>query len=217
MRLSLGILSVLSALAATGHSLSCQNCTSASSTSCLGPSVTCAPDNVCAASYILTTADGGPASKIYTLSCAPQSKCDKQGSISIPQAKIKQGISCCFTDNCTPTTPTLPVDSSQQNGLVCRSCISADSTWCYTSDTMQCTGEEKMCILQSTKITGSQSLSTAVRGCATKSICDIGSNSISTPQLSMDVKISCTSGSSGVHQGYIMLLLVPIALMKILY
>ncbi|OCT73596.1 hypothetical protein XELAEV_18036575mg, partial [Xenopus laevis] len=127
MRLSLGILSVLSALAATGHSLSCQNCTSASSTSCLGPSVTCAPDNVCAASYILTTVYGGPASKIYTLSCAPQSKCDKQGSISIPQAKIKQGISCCFTDNCTPTTPTLPVDSSQQNGLVCRSCISADS------------------------------------------------------------------------------------------
>ncbi|KAE8594363.1 hypothetical protein XENTR_v10019605 [Xenopus tropicalis] len=195
MRLPLGILSVLSALAATGYSLSCQTCMSAGSTPCQGESLPCPADNACAATYALTTANGVTVSQVYTLSCAPRSQCDKPGSISIPDGKIKRGTSCCYTDNCTPPTPTLPAVNNQVNGLVCRTCASADSAWCYTSDTMQCTGDEKMCLLQTTEIKGSVSSKVAVRGCATKSICDLGGTSVSSPEFSMDVKFSCTSGS----------------------
>ncbi|XP_031761701.1 phospholipase A2 inhibitor 25 kDa subunit isoform X1 [Xenopus tropicalis] len=195
MKLPLGILSILSALAATGYSLSCQTCIGVGSTPCQGQSMSCPADNACAATYTLTTAHGVTVSQVYTLSCAPRSQCDKPGSISIPDGKIKRGISCCYTDDCTPPTPTLPVDAFQPNGLVCRTCTSADSTWCYTDDTMRCTGEENRCLLQTTTLTGSVSSKVAVRGCATKSICDLGGTSVSSPEFSMDVKFSCTSGS----------------------
>uniref|UniRef100_A0A803JKN1 UPAR/Ly6 domain-containing protein n=1 Tax=Xenopus tropicalis TaxID=8364 RepID=A0A803JKN1_XENTR len=102
--------------------------------------------------YIPT--DGVTGSEAYTLSCIPHNQCDKSGSIRIPNGKIKRGISCCYTDDCTPPTPTLPADNNTVNGLVCRTCASADSAWCYTSDTMQCTGDENMCLLQTTEIKG---------------------------------------------------------------
>ncbi|OCT73600.1 phospholipase A2 inhibitor and Ly6/PLAUR domain-containing protein [Xenopus laevis] len=216
MALYLSILSVFSALAATGDSLSCQTCISASKTPCQGKSLLCPSDSACAATYTLTTANGRTISEMYTLSCAPLRQCDKPASMSIPNGKIKRGISCCFEDNCTPPTPTLPPDNSRLNGQICRTCTSADSTWCYTDDTMRCTGEENMCLLQTTVISGPVSSQVALRGCATKSMCDLGSNSVSYPGFSMDLHFFCTSGSLGIHQGYFMSMLVSIALTTIL-
>ncbi|XP_031762432.1 phospholipase A2 inhibitor and Ly6/PLAUR domain-containing protein-like [Xenopus tropicalis] len=195
MRSLLGTLCALSVFAATGYSLSCQTCMSAGSTPCQGQSLPCPPDSACVATYTLTTTNGVTVSEAYTLSCAPLGRCDKPGSFSFPKSKLKMGTSCCYTDNCSPPTPTLPADNNQVNGLVCPTCASADSAWCYTSDTMQCTGDENMCLLQTTEIKVSSKV--AVRGCATKSICDLGSTSVSYPGYSMDVKFSCTSGSFG--------------------
>ncbi|XP_040183166.1 phospholipase A2 inhibitor and Ly6/PLAUR domain-containing protein-like [Rana temporaria] len=212
----LKILGVLSALVTSGYSLSCTKCSSSISDSCTGPSETCPSGSLCGAGYAESWALGIRVSKSYTMSCVPQDKCDKTGSMSLPNnVRMKMGTTCCKTDQCTPTFPSLPRDSSGSNGLTCRSCIS-DSTWCYTSDTMQCTGDENMCLLQTTKVSGPKPASIAMRGCATKSICNLGSESSSAEGVSMEVKFICTSGSIGLQKGFYLPAVICILLLKLL-
>ncbi|MEE6481905.1 hypothetical protein FKM82_013060 [Ascaphus truei] len=154
MRSLLQVLCVLSTLAATGYSLSCTQCVALSGTSCTGPSITCPANKVCMAAYSVTTAGGVEISNVFGRNCELQNKCGLSGSVNVPNGKIKMGTSCCTTDNCTPSMPTLPADNDVKNGLTCRTCTSTNSAWCYTTDTMLCTGSENMCLLQSTKITG---------------------------------------------------------------
>ncbi|XP_044125182.1 phospholipase A2 inhibitor and Ly6/PLAUR domain-containing protein-like [Bufo gargarizans] len=125
--------------------------------------------------------------------------------------------SCCNTDNCTPNTPTLPTISSNPNGLVCRYCASVDSTWCHTDDTVQCTGEQNMCLLQTTHVSGSVSASSAIRGCATKSICDLGSQSASAGGVTTDVKIICTNSGLSVHNIVLTPAIVCLLLLKLFF
>ncbi|XP_069803320.1 phospholipase A2 inhibitor NAI-like isoform X2 [Dendropsophus ebraccatus] len=194
-----GILSLLSALIATSDALSCTECISTIFSSCSGPSVTCPSGYQCGSTYTKSF-EGGMTSTVFVRSCMPSSHCNLVGSISQQQGQIKTVSSCCNTANCNPTVPALPTPGSNLNGVVCRSCLSAKSDWCYTKDTISCTGNENMCLLQTSKITGSVSLSTAIRGCATKSLCDLGSQSYSANGESTDIKFTCTSGGISVHQ-----------------
>ncbi|XP_044130978.1 phospholipase A2 inhibitor and Ly6/PLAUR domain-containing protein-like [Bufo gargarizans] len=193
----IGILSLLSALAATSYALSCTQCISSGAT-CSGPSITCPSGNQCGSAYTETTIVGAKSMSL-TRSCAPSSQCGLKGSVGIQQGHMRMSTSCCNTDNCTPGPPTFPTTSSTPNGLVCRSCISADSTSCNTDDTVQCTGDQNRCLLMTTQVSGSASASAAIRGCATKSICDIGSQSVSAGGVTTDVKFICTSGGLSVH------------------
>ncbi|KAG9463930.1 hypothetical protein GDO78_020776 [Eleutherodactylus coqui] len=164
-----GILSLISALTATSSAISCMQCASVSST-CSGDSITCVDGSVCGSSYTQTFID---VMRIESLirTCVPLSNCTYNSTVSTKQGIIGVGLSCCSTDDCTPTLPTFPIKSSIPNGVICPSCVSEESAWCYTSDTIQCTGDENICFLQTTEITGF--VSTAMRGCATKSYCDL--------------------------------------------
>ncbi|XP_075697018.1 phospholipase A2 inhibitor and Ly6/PLAUR domain-containing protein-like [Rhinoderma darwinii] len=195
----IAILSLLSALLAPSYALTCTVCSSTLASTCSGSSNTCPSGSVCGSSYSEARA-GGVTTQALVRECTPTSQCNFIGSIGIPQGQTRMVTACCNTDNCTPTIPTLPSPSSVPNGQVCRSCISLDSNWCYTSDTLQCTGNENMCLLQTTKVTGSVSLSTAIRGCATKSVCDIGSQSQSASGISSEVKFICTSAGMSLHK-----------------
>ncbi|XP_075462784.1 LOW QUALITY PROTEIN: uncharacterized protein LOC142498161 [Ascaphus truei] len=168
-------------LAWQGYSLSCTVCSS-TETSCTGPSITCPDNNICVSSYAVTAA-GGIETKIFTRNCEPQTRCGINGSITLPTYK-------------------LPANNNIKNGVTCRTCISADSDYCYTSDTVECTGDEKMCLLQSTKISGSISSKVALRGCATESICNIGSQSASGNGLTTEVITKCSNGNIGLYQGF---------------
>ncbi|XP_075696508.1 uncharacterized protein LOC142662265 [Rhinoderma darwinii] len=190
-------LSLLLTLAATSSALSCTTCVSASSQTCTGSSVTCPSGFLCGSSYIETIAETTVA---LARTCTPSSQCDVKGSIGVQQGQIKMVTSCCDTDGCTPAIPALPTTSSVPNGLVCRSCLSADSNWCYTSDTLQCTGDQNMCLLQTTEIMEPVSASTAIRGCASKSVCDIGSQSQTIGGISTVVKFICTSAGMSLHK-----------------
>ncbi|XP_073457302.1 phospholipase A2 inhibitor NAI-like [Aquarana catesbeiana] len=211
------ILGVFLALVASGYSLSCTHCVS-SSDSCTGTSMPCPSGSVCGAQYTETWALGAPTSKEYMMSCIPQNKCNIKGSFTQPKnVRVKMGISCCTSDRCTPSLPSLPRDSSGSNGLTCRSCMSTDSTSCYTSDTIQCTGDENMCLLQTTKISGKAKGSKAIRGCATKSICDSGSLSSSSQGVKTDIKYICTSGSAGLQNGFYLPAMICIFFSKLLF
>ncbi|XP_077312667.1 uncharacterized protein LOC143933593 [Lithobates pipiens] len=210
-----GILGVLLALVTSGHSLSCTQCTS-TSTSCTGSSVTCSSGNQCGVIYTTTTT-GISATASYTMSCLSLNDCSLSGSLTTNGGRIKSAASCCnTTDNCTPTLPSLPGDSTVSNGVTCRSCASASSTWCYTSDTIQCTGNESMCLLQSTQLSGSQSLATAIRGCSTQSFCNFGSQSYSVDGLSTSIKFVCTSGSTGLRKGFYLPAVICLFFLKLL-
>ncbi|XP_053308586.1 phospholipase A2 inhibitor gamma subunit B-like [Spea bombifrons] len=217
MRSVFGFFCTLSALISTCYSLSCTKCSNTTTSSCTGSSITCPADQVCGVSYTLTT-EGGVTSLEYSRDCFLKEQCTFNGSMGFAQnSRVRIGYSCCSTDNCLPSLPALPADNNKTNGLVCRSCSSQNSVWCYTSDTIQCTGDENMCLLQTTKITtGSVSSSTAIRGCATKSICDLGRQAVTTDQISVDINFQCTSGSVGVFGGVFLNLLLGIVLTKLL-
>ncbi|KAG8550144.1 hypothetical protein GDO81_028170 [Engystomops pustulosus] len=212
----LAIVSLLSALTATGSALSCTECMSLTSSSCSGSSVTCPPGYLCASDYAEIEAAGQKISSVMR-SCAPSSECNLKGSVSMTYGKARSAMSCCSTDNCTPTLPSLPTRDSTPNGVTCRSCASADSTWCYTSDTIQCNGDENMCILQTTQMTGSMSLSSALRGCATKSLCDFGSRSKTIEGATISVKATCTSDGVSVRNVLLTPAIVCLLLLKVFF
>ncbi|XP_075462388.1 phospholipase A2 inhibitor NAI-like [Ascaphus truei] len=207
---------VISALIATGYSLSCKVCLSTDHTSCTGDSTICSAGKVCMSSYTVTTAPDHEVNTIFVRSCELQRECGMSGSINIPDGKIKMGTTCCTSDNCTPPIPTLPADNDVMNGVTCRTCASADSNWCYTSDTMECTGNEKMCLLQTTEMSGSISHISALRGCATKSVCDIGDQHVSGDGITIKLTHTCSSGSVGLHPGFFLPAVVALMLIKLL-
>ncbi|XP_072282015.1 phospholipase A2 inhibitor and Ly6/PLAUR domain-containing protein-like [Pyxicephalus adspersus] len=195
----LGIFCVLSILAGFGHSLTCKVCMQSFSSYCSGTDVVCPAGHACASSYTLTTGDGSKLSEEFARGCVPTSRCNKTSSLSLPRGKIKMGVSCCFQDNCLPPFPTLPKDNFDPNGVTCATCSSADSDWCYTKDTMKCNGDENMCILESSHYYKPVDSLLSLRGCATKSMCDLGMQAISYGQLKMTMNITCTSAGSPLY------------------
>ncbi|KAM3923434.1 phospholipase A2 inhibitor and Ly6/PLAUR domain-containing protein-like [Leptodactylus fuscus] len=210
----LGILSLLLALAVTGDALSCRQCSSFTST-CTGSSVACPAGSLCGSTYTETSVGGSTSAQSLIMTCTPSSQCHFNGSLSMLQGRVRMVTSCCSTDNCVPTIPALPAIGSNPNGLVCRSCVSASSTWCYTSDTVQCTGDENMCLLQTTEIKGT--LSTAIRGCTTKSLCDLGSQSQTIQGVTTNVKFICTSGGLSIHKVILTPAIVCLLLLKFFF
>ncbi|XP_066428756.1 phospholipase A2 inhibitor and Ly6/PLAUR domain-containing protein-like [Eleutherodactylus coqui] len=206
-----GFLCLVSALTATSCALSCTKCMSTSST-CSGISITCPSGSVCGSTYTQSFVEG-VTSELLIRGCVPSSECNLSGTMSIMNGQFGTVSSCCSSDDCTPTLPTLPTKSYNPNGVICRSCVTAQSTWCYTSDTVQCTGDENMCLLQTTEIPGSGS--GAMRGCATKSFCDIGSQSINTGGSTMKATYTCTSGSISAHKVVLTPAIVCLLLLKL--
>ncbi|KAM8927842.1 phospholipase A2 inhibitor NAI-like [Pelodytes ibericus] len=168
-------------------------------------------------SHTVTSAMGAKASEQVFRNCVPSKYCSLEGSMSIfGKVRSQVGYSCCSTDNCKPTQPQFRAIDTNPNGLVCRSCLAADSEWCYTDETITCTGSENMCLLQTTKIRGPVTATTAFRGCATKSICEIGSQSATHESVSVDSKFICTNGAGGLYSGFLLSLVVSVFLTKFL-
>ncbi|XP_075135274.1 phospholipase A2 inhibitor 25 kDa subunit-like [Leptodactylus fuscus] len=209
------ILSLLFALAARSAALSCIECTESTGSSCTGNSVTCPSGSVCGSMY-KETLIGKIKITVFERKCMASEYCNFKGSMVAEKAHVKLATSCCNTDDCTPTIPPFPAKNSNPNGLVCKTCISADSLWCESSDTVQCTGDENMCVFKTKKETGPNPVSTAIRGCATKSVCDLGSLSIKNAKSSTEIKFSCTGGGLTVHKAVLTPTIVCLLLLKFL-
>ncbi|XP_071969193.1 phospholipase A2 inhibitor gamma subunit B-like [Engystomops pustulosus] len=200
----LGVLSFFSALAATSDALSCTQCISSSST-CSGNNVTCASGFTCGSTYI-ETVEAGTTTTLLNRTCTNLSRCSVTGSLSMTPGKIRMGITCCNSDNCTPSLPTLPAQGSNPNGRSCPSCIS--TTGCNTTSTIQCTGDENMCLVLITQIPGS--VSKTFRGCTTNSLCDLSS------QSQPVIMSNCTNGSPTTPSAHHIILTPPIVCLLLL-
>ncbi|KAM8927844.1 uncharacterized protein RCH25_008152 [Pelodytes ibericus] len=206
MELFLFFTCILSSLASLGYSLTCIHCMADGELSCTGDEKRCPSDDYACASTTTIRFIDGTAQKTFSRSCEKRSSCGVSGSISYKNGKFKTATSCCYMDTCTPSLPALPVDNSQRVGLTCRSCTSQDSAWCHTSDTIECTGEERRCIFQATTISGSKYSKSALRGCGSKNICDLGSQS---HDFGNGVKVwkdvTCTSGGMDPQRSLLLL------------
>ncbi|XP_077312638.1 phospholipase A2 inhibitor and Ly6/PLAUR domain-containing protein-like isoform X1 [Lithobates pipiens] len=193
------ILPIFLALVPSGSSLSCGLCGTTRDTSCTGPSKTCLPGSACLVTYTSFEAGGYPWA-LYSLSCGAQRVCGITGTASLPEdGRVRMATSCCTTDNCVPELPTLPEVSSVWNGLVCPSCVNAESTFCSASMTMQCKGNETMCVTQTIKVSAI-SVSTAFRGCASQSLCDVFGRT--NDGESEGITYTCTSGNISLKRSF---------------
>lgn len=191
----LGTLFALSLLAAPSHSLTCIECMSTNSTSCTGDAVTCPEGYFCATSYTESTV-GGQNSTRYVRSCAPQNRCNKTGRISTLDGTMKWSTSCCSLDNCTePILPVPPV-SLQPNGVTCPTCQSSSSSWCYNTQTVDCSGDETVCALYSTTIGGSLS---SIRGCTQQGTCGSQKYSVNGTAITYQSTCYCGGNSSNTY------------------
>ncbi|XP_040183157.1 uncharacterized protein LOC120916317 [Rana temporaria] len=163
----LGVLFLLCALAAPGHSLSCLECVGKDST-CKGVSKTCY-DGSCGLVFQENTEDG-KTSRDYWKVCIGTEYCNKVGSISHISGTKKIGISCCYTDDCTPSLPKLPANSPEANAMTCPTCRDVKSSYCKPQINIKCSGNERMCIdYQAATPTGSGEI---MKGCASQGVCD---------------------------------------------
>ncbi|KAG8548822.1 hypothetical protein GDO81_024009 [Engystomops pustulosus] len=208
------ILSLISALVARSWALSCTQCSSTNTVSCTGSDVTCSSDKSCGSSFTDSNF-GGTNIKSVIRTCVLTSECNFTGTVRLKEGHIQLATSCCHTDKCIPNEPKFPAVSTKVNGLVCRSCSSLSSNWCYTADTVQCTGNEDRCLLQATEIKGS--VSTSFRGCATKSLCDLGSQTQTIEGVTTKVKFACTDGGISVHTAVLAPAVVCLLLLNFLF
>ncbi|KAG8543577.1 hypothetical protein GDO81_024269 [Engystomops pustulosus] len=189
------ILSLHAALIVTGYGLSCTQCTSMTSP-CSGERRTCPSDTLCGSSYSETVINGEKVTSFHR-SCFTSFQCDIKTTITGKQEISRISNTCCRSDNCTPAVPELLPLTPEANGMVCPSCISVGSTWCKILDTTQCTGDEKMCIAQTTQ---RGSFKVAFRGCATKTLCDKGDNSETIGGVTTKTNLTCFNGGMSVQK-----------------
>nr|DBA15790.1 TPA: hypothetical protein GDO54_003254 [Pyxicephalus adspersus] len=199
----LGLLVVLCSLASKGFCISCINCWHMQGMPCNGLSQPCSDDQLCVASFTITTIDPGTTRIFqYSLSCGSRSECNMNGSLTYNRGKLRTGTSCCDTDNCIPPFPILPNESSQKNGLICTTCASETSSYCITREKIECTGEEIKCGRMARNVKGTISKNDALRGCTTKSYCGLLGNQMYTIQeVNVIMKMYCTDGAVALQVG----------------
>ncbi|KAK7143123.1 hypothetical protein R3I93_014327 [Phoxinus phoxinus] len=145
-----------------GHSLKCYECLNPAG-SCVGQQTetTCPAGSSHCTSTIVGTQVGGISSTGNTKACAPA---------CLPQSYnvgiIRSTTSCCITDKCNLADVPEPIATG-------KSCYYCDANTC--SNTVKCSGIEDRCINGTGNFVFG--LSTVVKGCVSKSICDAASAS----------------------------------------
>ncbi|KAM4651465.1 phospholipase A2 inhibitor and Ly6/PLAUR domain-containing protein-like [Discoglossus pictus] len=210
------LICTLSALTATGYSLSCIHCIGPTGTFCTGQSLQCvSEDYACATVHAVTLMGGVEVTNTIARQCVPRKGCDKAGSISIPQGRVKSSTTCCYRENCEPPTPSFPQDRTGKNGVVCKSCMSTESNSC--PNTMECVGNENKCILQTTVISGEKSAKSFVRGCAAPSMCEVSKQETEILHQKIYVETTCTDGSASLHHNLALMFFASIFICKLIF
>ncbi|XP_063798354.1 phospholipase A2 inhibitor gamma subunit B-like [Pseudophryne corroboree] len=202
---------ILSALAATGYSLSCVKCTNFNGTLCSGSTVNCGfSDAACASTHAVTSSsDGLRLFEVFDRGCRAQKFCSKQGSVSVLNTTTKTSVSCCSTNKCSPPMPVLPPDNFNKNGITCMTCADNKTEQCHSDVFVECLGNERKCISQVTTVTEPVQSSSSWSGCATKDICD-GIFIEAPKSIAYSTRYACTNGSSGLCFNLLLLLILSI-------
>ncbi|XP_069597099.1 phospholipase A2 inhibitor NAI-like isoform X1 [Ranitomeya imitator] len=193
------LVSFLSALAATGHCLQCYTCVGLMSDSCSFAFLTnssCPAGNVCASRYRIAVS-GEFIFQRFIRFCAQLSECNATGIYSTSTTSSERiATTCCSENLCTPEKPIVPEGNSTPNGLKCPKC----SSWrpsCDTLRTLNCAGDQTMCLIETTKeTTGSLNVTSIKRGCASEGFCYKRNESSTAGTVLKETTYSCTRATS---------------------
>ncbi|XP_031761311.1 phospholipase A2 inhibitor subunit gamma B-like isoform X1 [Xenopus tropicalis] len=199
MRSAVGLLGALGVLLPTVCGLSCVACLEVDSRVCDGGSVLCPPEQVCSTSLVEVTRKDGL--KYYNVrrNCRYPERCEITFHFSHTNYRMRQKVTCCTTDNCTPPEPTwLEVeDESETNGLSCPTCV-YPSFDCLAQRDVECVGEENKCYHQTQTYQGSGGTRiNTFRGCGTESLCRFGEWAENYGGFTLETTINCTDANTG--------------------
>ncbi|XP_075183285.1 uncharacterized protein LOC142255714 [Anomaloglossus baeobatrachus] len=189
--------SFFSALAATGQGLKCYTCSGLNSDYCLLPTYSsCPAGNVCASRYRITVS-GNFIFQFFNRFCAQPSQCNATGTFSTSSdISERMATTCCSEDLCTPEKPIVPDVSLTPNGLTCPICSLLRSS-CENLRTLNCAGDQTMCLLETRKkTTGSVTVTSIDRGCASEGFCYKGNESSTYGTVHTETTYSCTRATS---------------------
>ncbi|KAM4700395.1 uncharacterized protein O3C94_001546 [Discoglossus pictus] len=163
----------------TGSCLRCIHCLKNSS-ECSGSLSSCTESNAVCASRFMQFSDD---MTFVERGCAVPTYCNQ--SLTVPSANIKISSSCCNTEGCTPTVP-----SMNGNGVMCPSCYVQGSNQCPQVNSIECFGNETKCFTYSSSA-GSAS-SYLLKGCTTEQLCS-GTNGTIVPVELQGGNAQCTA------------------------
>ncbi|XP_077116235.1 uncharacterized protein LOC143770477 [Ranitomeya variabilis] len=191
------LVSFLSALAATGYSLQCYNCSDFNTDSCLFSSIaSCPTGNVCATQYEVSLT-GIFIVQFLNRFCAQPSECDATGTFNTSTSTSQNiATTCCSENLCTPEKPIVPDGSLTPDGLKCPTCSPLESS-CETLNYLNCAGDQTMCLHQTRKqTTGSITVTTMESGCASQGFCYKRNESSTSGPVLTEITYSCTRATS---------------------
>ncbi|KAG8547092.1 hypothetical protein GDO81_029125 [Engystomops pustulosus] len=129
-------------------------------------------------------------------------ECSNNASISGLHTTTASQTTCCFSDNCTTSIPSVPVENYTLNGLTCPSYVVTTMEPCDVKNVSSCTGDQTRCVRYSaaTRI-GSTTSSLYFGGCATESTCAVQSSSIYGNGISLEIKRKCYNSGDSLYTG----------------
>ncbi|KAM3922122.1 phospholipase A2 inhibitor and Ly6/PLAUR domain-containing protein-like [Leptodactylus fuscus] len=210
---------ILSNLVTPSLSLSCTECYGPGAKLCQGVSVICPTDtDSCVLTVESETQDG----KEITLSrqyCGKRSMCLYSGILATSYSVRRISSSCCFTSNCSPSVPKLPTEKTDKNGVRCKSCDVDKGKPCDfespTIDTVECTGDEKMCVFMSNSTTAGQlRFGNSASGCGSEGLCKTDKPVIKVGGAMSEITYTCTSGAAAFPPVLPAMLLAALYIMK---
>ncbi|XP_072282470.1 phospholipase A2 inhibitor and Ly6/PLAUR domain-containing protein-like [Pyxicephalus adspersus] len=208
----LAVVCLLSGLLAPGYAISCAQCLTTTSTSCGSSALKCASNLVCISIYQSTWTKNGER-KQFIRGCGRKRDCDKSGVFSIPESKYRFSATCCDTSSCTPKTPVLPDFNFNLTTKTCTYCVSSTDTDCKSEQVMNCTKNEEKCATQNSIITaGSNKQKSSVRGCASKSYCELKEQKSESGGIKTNIVIKC-SACTALYSALTLLITVTASIM----
>ncbi|XP_069804503.1 phospholipase A2 inhibitor and Ly6/PLAUR domain-containing protein-like isoform X2 [Dendropsophus ebraccatus] len=175
-------------------------CTGFSTTPCTGSLQDCSsPSDVCGTTVIRTRGYRWT-SFYYIRSCVNITECFNNASVTGLYATTASQTTCCFTNNCTTSIPTLPVENYTLNGLTCPSYVVTNMEPCNIKNVSSCTGDQIRCVRYSASTTlGSTKSTLYLGGCATENTCASDSSSIYGDGIGVETKRKCYNNADGFY------------------
>ncbi|XP_056400703.1 uncharacterized protein LOC130294607 isoform X3 [Hyla sarda] len=159
-----------------GHFLWCQFCLDYNINNCTDLAHMCLPEeDVCVFERTKSVYDGRIEVEIIKR-CGKSHECSRAGSIRSSTKTIFVNTTCCNHNVCQMPLPTLPSDTSDENGLTCPACFVPNSDRCLGRSNLKCTGKENRCIhYMRTETQDISTVTESLHGCTTDEICEAGS------------------------------------------
>ncbi|XP_029433089.1 phospholipase A2 inhibitor and Ly6/PLAUR domain-containing protein-like [Rhinatrema bivittatum] len=215
MRVFLTGICILSALVATGNSLTCEKCINLHGANCTGALVTCdAPESVCTAT-LRETSKGNQKTVVFEKACGRSKDCEQKNSIlTAENFRVSLNTRCCASDHCNQgSLKGIPVNNTL-NGQTCPSCFSLlNSNPCNEKATISCSGEETECIQLTALKKGNMIM---LHGCATEQMSDSGGKAAFYGTSVQVISFSKSNGSIRLQSNLFLLALAGLLLMKLL-